>query len=139
MSLFKQYETDLSAEETGVWAGLGANEDKTEIEILIARSGTANKSYTKAIRKALKPYSRQIEMNLLADELAETIYLKVFAKHCVLGWKNVRDRDGKDIKFSTEAVISILTELPELYAEVTKLSKSALIFKKDSLDVDAKN
>ena len=139
MSLFKQYGTDEKAELNGVWVGLGDNEDGTEIEVLLSRTSDANKPYKKAIRKAVAPISRQLEMETISEEKSESIFRSVFATKVLLGWRNVRDEDDNEIEYNKENAIKLLTDLPELYKELKSKANSALIFKKDSLEADLKN
>jgi hypothetical protein len=37
---------------------------------------------------------------------------ELFARHVLTGWKNVRDKQGEQVEFSTEAAIAFLASMP---------------------------
>jgi hypothetical protein len=139
MSLYTQFKTNAEKEVEGVEIQYGPNEDGTIPTFIISRMGKSNKAYTKALEAATRPYRRQIELGTMNNDTAETLFIGVFAKTVLKGWKNVRDESGAEIAFSEKAAVKLLTDLPEMYDDLQEKAKSASLFREESLEDEAKN
>lgn len=139
MSLFKQFGTDTKAENDGVWIEMGLNEDGSEIGFLIARASKSNKRYTKALEKATKPHRTAMATETLEEKVAAKLMLDVFCEAVLLGWRNVRDRDDKEIAHNKANAIQLMQDLPELYERLSEESKKLSLFREKELEADAKN
>lgn len=124
MSLYSLYSTDNSIETEGfaleIWDGENC------IKFAIARAGGANRKFANALESGMRPHKEAINRGKLSDEVAEDVLTKAIAKHIVVNWDNVVDRDGKEIEYSPEAAYQLLSDLPELrsmiWAEAQKIS-----------------
>ena len=102
MDLKKEFATDESLEEEGVWQDFG-----DDLKCKIARMG--NKNYQKEFQKLSKPYKKQIRRGTLNDAKAEEILIKTMAKAILLGWEGLEE-DGNPVPYSEKNAIHILTE-----------------------------
>lgn len=140
MSLRKAFLTDKSLETRGIEIDYG-----TSI-FTCARAGGANKAYKKALAKALKPFRVAIEADNIDDERARPALIKAFAEHVVLGCKVlitgendeetwVQGLEGKEpntfVSFTTDNLIALLTEVPELYQDLQQKTIGRKLFLED--------
>lgn len=139
MSLFKQFATNKEAEQDGIWVDFGPNEDGTVPGFKIARAGKSNKKWTKAVERATKPHRRQMDLGTLDNVIAEKLMLGVFVDSILIDWRNVQDKDGKEIKLSKESATALFEALPELYDELSTNASKAAMFRDEALENEAKN
>lgn len=104
LNLFKQFKTDETAENKGVWREFG------EAKFLIARTG--NKAYAKLLQELVeKNRSLLNKKGEAADKLSESIMIEVTAKTLLLGWEGIANPDNEEeaLPFSHEAAIAFLS------------------------------
>ncbi|WBF76922.1 hypothetical protein PSV3_00220 [Septimatrevirus PSV33] len=82
---------------------------------------------------------RQVELGTLKNEVAESLFMGVFVDTVLRGWKNVQGEDGKEIAYSKDAAISLLSELPDVYERLQEEAKLASNFRDNALEAEAKN
>lgn len=139
MSIYSQFATDKAKETEGVAIAYGANEDGSIPSFKIARMGKTNKKYTKAFEAKTRPYRRQIELQTLSEEISEKVMLEVFVETILLGWDNVIGRDGKKLPFTRQNAIQLMTDLPDLYADLQAEASKAIRFLEEQREEEAKN
>lgn len=139
MSLFDQFETNAEKEAEGVEVVYAPNKDGTIPTFTLSRMGKSNKRYSKMLDKASKPYARQLQLGTLDEATAENLFMGVFVKTVLKGWKNVRGRDGKDLPFSVENALMVLKALPDLYEDLQDKARSAALFREETNEDDAGN
>lgn len=132
--LYKNYKTDPSKETDGVWVDFAEG-----VRVKIARAGGTNHQYLKSVERETKPYRRAIQNGSISVDVADTIIKKVYAETIILGWENVTDENGKPLKFTKEACLKVLTDLPEFFAEVKMIAESMEMFRDAALESEAKN
>lgn len=134
MNLYELFGTDKSAEVDGIWIDYGAAG-----RFQLARSGGANTAYKKAITLMYKANKHAIETETMPDDVAEQKTLEIFCKHVLKGWEGVKDRDGKALKFSVDAAITLLSELDDLYADLRAQASKVSNFRAAQIEADSKN
>ena len=139
MSLFDQFETNTDKEAEGVEVQYAPNKDGSVPTFVVSRMGKSNKKYSKMLDKATKPYARQLQLGTLANETADKLFMDVFVKTVLKGWKNVYGRDGAPLEFTPENAAMILTALPDLYDDLQEKAKSAALFREEERETDAGN
>lgn len=139
MSLKSQFGTDQKAESAGVEIEYAPNTDGTVPTFTLARMCKSNKKYTKALDKATRPYQRAIAMGTITDELSEKIRLDVFVKSVLLSWRDVEYEEGEKLPFTKENAEKLMTDLPDLYADLEEKASSAAMFRIEELETSAKN
>jgi len=146
MSLSKQFKTDVENEVRGVEFQFGENEDKSIPSFNLSRMGKSNKRYTKMLDLKTKPHRRQMELGTMPPELAESIFMEIFAKTIMNGWSNIclsdvtgNEDDTGFAPFTPENAMSLFANLPELYDDLQEKAKSAANYREESLEQEAKN
>ena len=130
MSLYKTFETNKEIEQTGI----DLRYSDTCV-ITVARAGGSNKKFLKAAERA----QRKLNTRRPNNEQAMQILREVYADAVILGWEGVEDRDGIPMPFSRENVIKILTDLPDLFADIRQQAENAELFRDEALEDAAKN
>lgn len=132
-SPYTQFETDAALETEGVVLDYG------EFRIRIARAGGANKKFAKVLEAKLKPYRRQIANDTLDEEVARRIQIEAYADAIVLGWDDMKGRDGKPLAFSRDNCIRLFNDLPDLFADVREQSAKVALFRREEIEEAAGN
>lgn len=134
MSLYSQFATDRDAERDGVWLDYGSGG-----RIKIARAGGGNVRYQKRLQAFSKKFRRQIELEILEDEVAEKELADIYASTVVLAFEEVKDRDGSDLPYSREAARKLLLDLPDLFADIRAQATNLALFRELEREEDAGN
>lgn len=119
-----QFATNAQKEKEGAWVDAGGG-----LRLKIARLG--NSDYEEHLRKLSKPYSRQIRMNTIENEVLETVIRKATAKYILLDWENLTDDDDKPIPYSEAKAYELLTEYRDFMKMVTELAGEVELFRQD--------
>jgi hypothetical protein len=134
VSFYQLFGTDKDAEKEGIWIDYGEAG-----RIKIARAGGSNDAYNKALANFLKANKHQIDTETMPDEVAEAKMRELFAKHVVKDWDGVKDAKGKTLPYSTENVVTLLTDLKDLYRDLSAQAAKISNFRAAELEADAKN
>ena len=113
MSILDQFETNEKKEIEGVEISFPPNDDGSIPVFIIAATSRTNQKYSAALEKAVRPYKGNIKE--LGNARAEVLYRAVFVETVLKGWKNVQDRDGKEIPYSKEEALKLFQRAPRLY------------------------
>ena len=122
---FKISQLKTSAE--GVWVDCGA-----DLHLKVARLG--NPEYEEALRKAGKPFMRQMRLGTMKIEDMEKLAMKCVADHVLQDWKGLEEDDGSVINFSSKKALEIFREYPEFYSIVKDVSGEAELFRSDEME-----
>lgn len=117
------FQTDKEQEVNGIIL------DYPGFSIKIARAGGANKRYTKVLAKRAKPLRRSIEADLLDPDQADALLIGVFAETVVLDWTGVTDAEGKELPCTKSNIVKVLTDLPDLFADIREQANKASLFR----------
>lgn len=141
MSIYKTFQTSKDMERDGIWLDYGLlDEDVTKpIRIKVARSGGSNQNFAKALETKTKPHRRSIQTETIDTKIVEKLLMETFVDSVILDWTNVSDKDGNVLPFTRENVILVMTDLPDLFADIREQSAKAVLYRQEILDVDAKN
>lgn len=132
MNPYKMFKTDEKIETDGLKLDYG------DFKITIARAGGANAKYKRLIREHIKKYGRRIDAGTLRDEEATLIMAGIFADGVILGWENVSDENGKFMDFTRENCVKLLTDLPDLFADIREQAALAANFRAGEIERDSK-
>lgn len=119
----KLFGTDKKKELEGVWHDLGEG-----LEVLVARIG--NPKYKKRFQAITKPHRRALDRKTLPDEVAERLMIQCMSETILLDWKGLEE-DGKEVPYSTENAIRILTEYRDLREYIDDISKELEGYKQE--------
>ena len=136
-SLYTAYETDSELEKDGTWFQVGAG----DVEFKMARAGGANEKYSKMLTRKTKPLRRQIQAEVLDEEVARHLMMEVFVTTVMKDWRgNITDRDGNPMgPFTREKCPQLFTDLPDLFSECQELAGKAAAYRKHVLEADQGN
>ena len=139
MNIYKKFRTDEKLETKGIELNYGDNSKGLPILIRIARAGGDNIQFTKTLEKRTKPFRRQLQLDTMDEKVAKKLMLEVYADSVILGWSGVEDADNNDIPFTRENCIKVMTDLPDLFADIQEQAGKAALFRIEVLEEDSKN
>jgi len=131
--IYDAYETDADLEKGGVSFSMGSKGT-----FKLARAGGANQRYKETVRKLTQPFRRQIANGSMDPDQADALLARAFARSVIIGWEGVVDRDGNDFPFSVANAEKLLTDLPDLFADLRSLSEDMNAFRREALDDEGK-
>ena len=148
-SIFDDYETSRELERDGAWVTTSKG-----YEFKIARIGGMNPGYSNFLIEQGKVLQTQIEAlqdrateenneeNIkLLEDLAikmDNVSFEAFARYIVKGWRNLYDREGKEIPYTVDNAIKLM-QMAELYRELYPLARQYSTFLVSNLEATAKN
>jgi hypothetical protein len=127
----KLFGTDAKKEQEGVWHDLAEG-----LRVKIARIGNPN--YQKRFQAITKPYQRALRKNTLANEVAEKLHIQCLSETIVLDWEGVED-GGKEIPYSKDAAIALLTKYPELRSYINDIANELEGFQEELVEEGDEN
>lgn len=133
-SIFDAYETDKTKELEGVpfkKGNLGT--------FIIARAGGQNMAFIKAVEEKTRGLREEISSEELDPEVGNKLLIEAFAEGIVLGWKGIKTREGKVLKFSKPAVVDLLTRLPDLFVEIREFAQNRANYLVTEIEADLGN
>jgi len=128
------YETDASLE-----AEKGVTLQYPFGEITIHRAGGSNAKFAQVFNVKLKPHRRKHEQDILEDEIKENILIETYAETVIVGWNNIKDREGKNLKFNVKNCVKLLKDLPELFKDIQLQANDFATFKAEQESIEEKN
>lgn len=148
-SIFDDYETSRELERDGAWVTTSKG-----YEFKVARIGGMNPGYGNFLIEQGKVLQSQIEsyenkakedINEENTKILEDLAIKMadveceaFARHIVKGWRNLYDREGKEIPYTVDNAIKLM-QMAELYRELYPLARQYATFLVSNLEATAKN
>jgi hypothetical protein len=130
---------DIFETSKNLESGQGITLKYPGFSIVIHRAGGSNKKFALALSQKMKPYRQQFERGIMDDETSARILIEAYAESVVVGWKDVKDRAGKNIPFNKENVIKLFTDLPDLFNDVKEQAANVAIFREEQEKADEKN
>lgn len=119
--------------------GSGVTLDYLGFSITIHRAGGKNKKFERIILEKFKPYRRKHEQGILEDEIANRIMAEAFAEAVIIGWKDVKGKDGKNISFTVKNCVKLMLDLPELFKDIQLQAQDFSTFRKEVEEIEEKN
>ena len=101
--------------------------------VLVAR--TNNKKFRAAIQKRLKPYRL---MSRVPPDIMDRITCEAMADAILLGWEGF-ESNGAPLSYSREAVVQLLTVLPDFRDDISALAGNLEDFKRAGDEEAEKN
>lgn len=149
MSLFSEFKTDRELEAKGVEFTYTAGDGKPIFRVRLARSGGGNKKYDQVRERVTAPYRR---LSKLTEENQADIGYTVFAEAVVVKdtWctynrdtnafvPGLESETGEVVPATTENIIAVMKQLPDLYGILLSESMNIDNYKKEAQAQDSKN
>lgn len=131
-NVYEMFETNKDLEQKGIIVDYG------QFRVRLAHAGGSNKKYKDLLDAKLKPYERQMNAQIMDDEVGTQILREVYAATIVLDFE-VKNEDGtytqgvpsKDgvTPFSTKEVIRLFVELPVLFIDLKKQAENFALYR----------
>lgn len=138
--LFKELANDEEKEINGIEVKpVGANENGSFPTFIVSRAVERNQRWAKAVTTEVHPYRRLIAADALDAKTATHINMTVFCKSQLMGWSNVFNQKDELLPFNFENAMSLMQQLPDLYAILSAASNNAALFGANAKESDAKN
>jgi len=134
MSLYGSYKTDATVENEGAWFPYGDG-----VCIRLARAGGANKNFLRCAEVFSNKYRAQLNRKQLPNDVALDAIIELYADAVVIAWEGVTDENGDDLVCTKSNVIKVLTDLPDLFAQVQEDATEREAFKEFIKEADSKN
>jgi len=134
-SFYDAFSTDANLEK-----GDGIDLDYGDCgTITIHRAGGSNKKFGTVFAAKLRPYERQMQMGTLEDGIAERLLAEAYAEAVIVGWRGVKDGQGRPLPFDKANVVKLLQDLPELFRDIQEQAQKAANFRRAGIEDAAKN
>lgn len=134
-SLKNTYQTSEKLEaEKGIWLEF----PECDCSFQILRAGGKNKRYTKAAEKYGKKFKRAIEQGKLSRDKDREIMLNIYSESVIIGWKGVKDDNGKDLPFTPENCKKIFKEVDDLFKIIAEEASNFVNFQEEIEEVKKK-
>ena len=127
----KDFKTDKGKEKDGVWEDLGDG-----CSVLVARYG--NRAMINAYRRYPRILRQRLESGQVDDDKSATILSKVMADTILLDWDGLKE-DGKEIVYSKEECVRILTEYPDVRDMIFEIANEAARYHDEGVSKTTKN
>ena len=130
--LSKRYGTSAQKEAEGVWVTLGDG-----IRVKVARAN--NPAHMKITERLIKPFRRQIQNNSISMDKTNELTIKAMSLGILKDWEGIEDEKGKPIPYSEEMAEIILTEYKDFREEISEISQSMEMYRKEEIEEEQKN
>jgi hypothetical protein len=136
------FETVPSLEQQGV-----VLEYAEGVEMMVARAGGSNKKFSRVLTRLSKPHRRAIQTEILDEKIGNRLMMEAYAEAVVMSWKGFtkdiitkNDEDGDvQLECTQENIIAVFEALPELFADVQKMSQTMSLYRAETLEADSGN
>lgn len=148
-SIFDDYEVSKELERDGAWVTTSKG-----YEFKIARIGEMNPEYRNFMIQQGKIIQSEIENieDRMKEEVSEKnadilldlgtkmieVTTEAFARHVIKGWRNLYDREGKEIPYTVDNSIKLM-QMHDLFSELYPLAQRYSTFLVSNLEATAKN
>lgn len=96
----------------------------------------------RAFERMMEPYSPRLNAGgKLTEEENKALNVKFYAEHVVKGWRGVKDRDNKEIKFSPDAAKALFSDkrLEGFFALIIRMAANDAAFEAARAEEDEGN
>lgn len=134
-SFYETFQTDETLE-----CGQGLELDYGACgSITIHRAGGTNRKFLRIMAAKFKPYERQMQSDTLDEAVSRRLLAETYAESVIIGWRGVKDAAGHELAFTQENAIKLLTDLPELFADIREQATKVANFRREQAEETAKN
>lgn len=125
MSLFKTFKSNAKLETEGRWFDIKTpNEDGSIPGFLLARTGTRNISYQRAVEKIQRDHKIEFDTGTMAPDDALALLIETFVDTSLKDWRNVKDENEMLLPFNRPNAIKLFTDLPDLFSILRRQAES---------------
>lgn len=115
MPRLQNFGADKDLENNGNWIDIGGGQS-----LLIARLG--NVAYTDELQRLMKPHLKELRRNEIPKQMMG-LQKKAIAKTILLGWKGLKEVDGKTVEYSQDMALECLNDNQDFFVMVQDLAQ----------------
>lgn len=135
MGLSKHWATDKK-KEAGIVISFGDNGFGKNMLFNISRMNRTNKTYSKKLAEVFESHKRELQLEILPEEIAEDLMLDVFVSSIINSMQNIplsdvtgNEKDKGIADDTIENRKAVMKNLPDLYDELQARAKSIVSFR----------
>lgn len=137
-NLYATYGTEPELERRGVVIDYELV-NKEIFSIKIKRAGARNQEWKVSYNAIMKPHAQDIADGKLSEDENKKLLAEIWSSTVVIGWSNLRDGEGNEVKFSKETCYDLFCAFPDLLNEVIADSHLRSNFQHEEMVATAKN
>ena len=137
-NLYSTYGSEPELERKGVIIDYELTNGET-FSIKIKRAGARNQEWKVAYNQIMKPHAQAIADGKVGEEENKKLLAEIWSKTVIVGWSNLRDGEGNEVKFSTETCYELFCAFPDLLNDVIADSHNRSNFQEEEIVATAKN
>ena len=133
LDLEKEFGTDKTLEEEGVWVYPSARNPK--LGFLIRRMSQSNREWAARAGASYRKNRRRIEGGQLNDpKILEDAY-RIFCATILVRWnEELVGKDGKPIEYSIANGVALFKQFPDLYTRLSDEAQEISTFQQDDIE-----
>tara|TARA_R110002020_G_scaffold128335_5_gene287618 strand:+ start:8343 stop:8822 length:480 start_codon:yes stop_codon:yes gene_type:complete len=139
MARLSQIATDTEKAADGTWIEYcpAMGDDDQPLELKIARLG--NPAYNQRLQALIRPHRRKVRAGFEGE--LEPFVKQAVAEHCLVDWRGMYEDTGKEVKYSREMSVEILTDprYSDLYDFVMDFAGDASAYREIGIEESAGN
>ena len=132
MKIGKAFGTNERLEQDGVWVDLGDGGS-----VKVARAG--NKANRKLLKRLVGPHKAALRSDRLPDDVLEKLTIECMARTILLDWRGIEEDDGKNVEYSVENAIRLLTAYKDFRDQIAASSADLALYQDAAEEAAAKN
>lgn len=118
-NIYDAFQTSSELESEGIWFDIYSPDGGPVGKVRCKPAdGDMNSAYRAAAARLLEQMARVGERDDLTDMIL------IYAESVIVDWEGFTDRDGDPVPFSKQAVIKVMTELPQLFRTVQRHARN---------------
>jgi hypothetical protein len=132
MNIYEAFESKTLV-DGGKWFPLSPD---SEIKLLYMGSDASKRAYDNLMRS----YAQRQKLGIdLTEEEATSVNVTFLSETLVLDWKGIKDKEGRDLPFSKEAVAVLCKALPRFAALILRIATDETGFEKELVEEEVGN
>ena len=137
-NLYSTYGSEPELEARGVVLDYELANKET-FSIKVKRAGARNQAWKVAYNSIMKPHAKDIADGKLSEGENKKLLADIWAKTVVIGWSNLRDGEGNEVKFTIQTCYELFCTFPDLLNDVIADSHTRSNFQHEEMEATAKN
>ena len=136
-ALRKSYATDKKLEQEGVWY---SPPDLPHIGFLLARQAHVNRGWQTKVTALYsnRVYKKLFDKNDIYNPVLHAKLVEMFCESILLNWRGITNDEGVEIPYTKAAGVKLLTELPDLYHELSNEASTTEKYRREDVEEIAK-
>jgi len=96
----------------------GVDLDYGDFIIKARRAGGDNKEFGRRLRKYLKKHKKAVALDAELTDQQRKELIEIYVDTVIVGWENLKGRDGKNMNHTRGNAIKLMFDLPDLFQDI---------------------